>query len=564
MKEKFKKILLVLCIVTSGALLFVSNAAGATEEQKLIAALDGAANDDFGNSVSVYGDTAVIGAYGDDVGKGSAYVFTRSGSTWTQQAKLNESDGEVNDLFGVSVSVYGDTAVIGAMGDNNSRGSAYVFTRSGSTWIQQAELKASDGAASDDFGVSVSVYGDTAVIGAWSDDGEKGSAYVFTRSGSTWTQQAKLNASDGARYDEFGVSVSVYGDTAVIGADELVNNGSAYVFTRSGSTWTQQAELNASNGAIYDRFGFSVSVYGDTAVIGTLWNNDHKGSAYVFTRSGSTWTQQAELNASDGASNDFFGISVSVYGDIAVIGANDDDVGNGSAYVFTRSGSTWTQQAKLNASDGAASDDFGVSVSVYGNTAVIGALGDDRNKGSAYVFSLGTSPEADIRFDPTSKDIKVYNKETGSEASYIILPTKKGKDRKEMPDEDGEKGWELRQYMLNDTASNSLVLVLEHKKEGNEAMVKVLSMQYNSGEVLKEVKNKMQVEYSSGRNGALKELQQDIEVKKLFNVEAKYNAQKGKTEIKVDIEGQKEKKETREGIVILELLTDKGRLKLRY
>jgi len=336
------------------------------------------------------------------------------------------------------------------------------------------------------------------------------------------------------------------------------------VFTRSGSTWTQQAELNASNGAIYDRFGFSVSVYGDTAVIGTLWNNDHKGSAYVFTRSGSTWTQQAELNASDGASNDFFGISVSVYGDIAVIGANDDDVGNGSAYVFTRSGSTWTQQAKLNASDGAASDDFGVSVSVYGNTAVIGALGDDRNKGSAYVFSLGTSPEADIRFDPTSKDIKVYNKETGSEASYIILPTKKGKDRKEMPDEDGEKGWELRQYMLNDTASNSLVLVLEHKKEGNEAMVKVLSMQYNSGEVLKEVKNKMQVEYSSGRNGALKELQQDIEVKKLFNVEAKYNAQKGKTEIKVDIEGQKEKKETRKGIVILELLTYKGRLKPRY
>jgi hypothetical protein len=173
-----------------------------------------------------------------------------------------------------------------------------------------------------------------------------------------------------------------------------------------------------------------------------------------------------------------------------------------------------------------------------------------------------TSPEVSIRFNITSKDLMLYNNEIGNEASYIKLPIKKGKDGKETPDEDGEKGWEFRQYTLNDPSGNSLVLVLEHKKEGNEAMVKVLSMQYNSGIVLKEVKNKMQAQYSAERNGALKELQQDIEVKKLFNAEAKYSAQKGKTEIKVDIEGQKEKKETRAGIVILELLTDKGGLKL--
>jgi len=241
MTEKFIKILLVLCIVTFGFLPLVSNVAGATEEQNMIAALDGAKYDLFGWSVSVYGDTAVIGAKGDDLYKGSAYVFTRSGSTWTQQAKLNASDGEDHDFFGYSVSVYGDTAVIGANGNDLGKGSAYVFTRNGSTWTQQAKLNASGGEANDLFGSSVSVYGDTAVIGADYDDGFNGSAYVFTRSGSTWTQQAKLNASDGAANDYFGFSVSVYGDTAVIGANEHGNNGSAYVFTRSGSTWTQQA-----------------------------------------------------------------------------------------------------------------------------------------------------------------------------------------------------------------------------------------------------------------------------------------------------------------------------------
>ena len=456
----FGKILLVLCIVTFGFFLNVGNAAAATEEEKLIAILDGTSGDLFGWSVSVYDDTAVIGAADDD-GKGSAYVFIRSGGTWAQQAKLTPSDSTAVDSFGDSVSVYGDTAVIGA-GDSDSY---------------------------------------------------KGSAYVFIRSGGTWTQQAKLTASDG-----------------------------------------------------FGRFGDSVSVYGDTAVIGAPYDNSDKGSAYVFTRSGGTWTQQANLTASDGVAYDVFGDSVSVYGDTTVIGAYSDDGQKGSAYVFNRSGGIWMQQDKLTTSDGTAGDSFGRSVSVYGDTAVIGAPIDDGYKGSAYVFSLsiGQPPEADIRFDPTLKDIKVYNSETGNEAGYIVLHTKKGNDGKEMLDKDGETGWELRQYTLNDPVSNSLVLVLEHKKDGNEAMVKVLSTQYNGGKVLTEVKNKMQAEYSTERNGALMELEQDVEVSKQFNAEAKYSAQKGKTEIKVDIEGQNEQKETRAGIVILELLTDKGSLKLRY
>ena len=189
----------------------------------------------------------------------------------------------------------GDTAVVGAEGDDDNgaySGSAYVFVRSGSVWTEEAKLTASDGAAVDYFGVSVSVSGDTAVVGAWSGDGivaDSGSAYVFVRSGTTWSEQAELTASDGAADDWFGFAVSVSGDTAVVGADydddNGMNSGSAYVFVRSGTTWTEQAKLTASDGAATDVFGRSVSVSGDAAVLGARLDDDNgtdSGSAYVF------------------------------------------------------------------------------------------------------------------------------------------------------------------------------------------------------------------------------------------------------------------------------------------
>ncbi|MBM3949797.1 MAG: hypothetical protein FJ312_11295, partial [SAR202 cluster bacterium] len=238
--------------------------------------------------------------YSDDVGsndnQGSAYVFVRSGATWSQQAKLTASDGGTEDRFGDSVAVSGDTAVVGARGENSAQGSAYVFVRSGATWSQQAKLTASDGAEDDVFGISVAVSGDTAVVGALFDDvgsnDDQGSAYVFVRSGATWSQQAKLTASDGAARDQFGYSVVVSGDTAVVGAggDDIGSNGdqgSAYVFVRSGATWSQQAKLTASDGATDDEFGRSVAVSGDTAVVGpwsdNVGSNLDQGSAYVFT-----------------------------------------------------------------------------------------------------------------------------------------------------------------------------------------------------------------------------------------------------------------------------------------
>jgi hypothetical protein len=329
--------------------------------------------------------------------------------TWNENQKLTASDGAENDWFGISISINGDTAIIGASADDNFKGSAYIFKLTGKIWTEQAKLIASDGASNDSFGYSVSLDGDTALIGSYrdSDYGEfSGSAYIFTRTGTTWTQQAKLIASDSEAWDRFGFSVSLYDDTALISAegdnDNGQNSGSAYIFTRTGTTWTQQAKLIASDGAMFDYFGHSVSLDGDTALIGSRDdddNGDMSGSAYIFTRTGTTWTQQAKLIASDGAENDWFGRSVSISGDTALITAEYDDdngVDSGSAYVFTRSGDKWMQEQKLLASDGAEEDLFGRSVYISGDIAIIGADADDDNgvdSGSAYVFIKNKLPE---------------------------------------------------------------------------------------------------------------------------------------------------------------------------
>ena len=275
----------------------------------------------------------------------------------TEVAKLTAGDAAAGDHFGITVSISGDTAVVGATRDDHAgifSGSAYVFVGSGTSWTQQAKLTASDAALGDDFGRSVSISGDTVVVGAIGDDdvgtifgGNSGSAYVFVRSGTIWTQQAKLTASDAAELDQFGISVSISGDTALVGAfkddDVGSESGSAYVFVRSGTTWTQQAKLTASDDAAGDQFGFSVSISGDTSLMaaigddGEVFGLNGSGSAYVFVRSGATWTEQAQLTASDAARADRFGASLSISGDTVVVGvASDDDPGfdSGSAKVF--------------------------------------------------------------------------------------------------------------------------------------------------------------------------------------------------------------------------------------
>jgi hypothetical protein len=387
------------------------------EMQKLLAS-DLASDSSFGDSVSISGDTVLIGAPYDD-NNGSAYVFTRTGTTWTQQAKLRPSDGAYEFRFGYnSVSLDGDTALIGASGYKgtpvNPRAS-YVFIRTGTTWTQQAKLLASDGTPYDWFGYSVSLDGNTALIGAYehNDNGDmSGSAYVFTRSGTTWTQQAKLLASDGAASDNFGYSVSLSGDTALIGARADNDNGqftgSAYVFTRTGTTWAQQQKLLASDGAAGDNFGYSVFLSGDTVLVGADGdddNGDGSGSVYVFTRTDTTWTEQAKLLASDGAADGLFGCSVSLNGDTVLIGAMGDENYTGSTYVFTRIGSIWTQQYKLLASDGAGEDRFGDSISLSGSIALIGAHGSNFDTGAGYVFIKGYEnepPLVDFTWTPST------------------------------------------------------------------------------------------------------------------------------------------------------------------
>ena len=373
------------------------------DQEARFTAGDAAEGDNFGFSVSLSGDRALVGSRRDrdnGLNSGSVYVFERSGGTWTQQAKLTASDGARDDGFGHAVSLSGDRALIGAIGDDTFSGSAYVFAFDGTDWTEQAKLRATDAADFDQFGLSVSLSGDRALIGAFGADGFTGAAYVFAFDGADWTEEARLAAADAAEGDEFGVSVSLSGDRALVGADrddDVTDSGSAYVFVRSGSTWTQEARLTADDAGEDDRFGRSVSLAGDRALVGAYLDDDNatdSGSAYVFERSGGTWAQQAKLVAADGVESDGFGRAVSFTGDRALVGAhNDAGTTSGSAYVFVRSGITWAQDDKLTAADGVLEDQFGWSVSLSGDRALVGARYDDGagpDSGSAYVFNLPT------------------------------------------------------------------------------------------------------------------------------------------------------------------------------
>ena len=410
---------------SSFTLTFMGDWSSATQQAK-IQASDAQADDYFGDGVSISGDgnTAIVGAHIEDTGgsnAGSAYIFTRSGTSWSQQAKIGASDAQATGFFGHSVSISsdGNTAIVGAHGDDSgslsNTGAAYIFTRSGSTWSQQAKIRASDRQATDYFGFNVSISGDgnTVIVGAYREDTtatDAGSAYIFTRSGTTWSQQAIIQSSDVQAGDYFGHSVSISsdGNTAIVGASRedttATDAGSAYIFTRSGTSWSQQAKIQASDAQATDYFGFNVSISsdGNTVIVGAYFEDTSgtdAGAAYIFTRSGTTWSQQAKIQASDAEASDRFGFEVSISGDgnMAIVGAYNEDTSGtdaGAAYVFTRSGTTWSQQAKIQASDAQADDNFGraVSISDDGDTAIVGAYNEDTtasNAGAAYIFVAG-------------------------------------------------------------------------------------------------------------------------------------------------------------------------------
>jgi len=373
-----------------------------------------------------------------------------------QQAYLKASNTSANDYFGYSVAVCGDTVVVGAyqedsnatgvngnQADNSASnsGAAYIFVRSGNVWSQQAYLKASNTEAGDQFGYSVAVSGDTVVVGAYGEDSSatgvngnqasnsadaSGAVYIFVRSGSDWSQQAYLKASNTGTSDLFGYSLAISGDTVVVGAlfedsnatgvngnqanNSVDGSGAAYIFARSGNAWSQQAYLKASNTGAIDQFGYAVAISGDTVVVAAPFEDSNavgvngngannssgeSGAAYIFVRDGAVWSQQAYLKASNTDLGDQFGWSVAVSGDTVVVGApsedsngtgvngvqnNNNSLLSGAAYIFIRFGAAWGQQAYLKPGFTQASANFGFSVAVSGDSVVVGA---PRESGSA-------------------------------------------------------------------------------------------------------------------------------------------------------------------------------------
>lgn len=299
----------------------------------------------------------------------------------TEQAKLLAPDGAALDNFGKSVFISGNLAIMGSWLDDdlgNSSGSAYIFRYDGSSWNHEAKLTASDGAAGDEFGRSVFVSGNLAVVGTWRDDDhgtDSGSAYVFRFDGTTWSQEAKLTAEEFSMF--FGVSVSADGDKLLVGAHG--GEGVVYIFEEDSGVWTRTGRL--SLGSAGSGFGFSVSLYGNTALIGAPELSSGTGYAYIYEYQGIPlgWQRIAMLSMNAPSTNDRFGHSVSLDGGTALVGSfGDDDGGSsaGAAYVYHEPPSGWenmTESAKLTASDGAAFDQFGITVSLRGNMAFVGA-----------------------------------------------------------------------------------------------------------------------------------------------------------------------------------------------
>jgi len=399
-----------------------------TGEHK-ITAPDGALDDRFGEAVAISGDWALVGAYNDTVGpnaiQGSAYLFYRDqggSGNWGFVKQITASDGAALAEFGYSVSMSGDWAIVGARyaddGGNSDEGVSYIFHRNeGGTnnWGQAARITGSDAGISDWFGWSVAVDGDWAVVGAVSHDpvagANAGAAYIYHWDGgayNNWSEAKKITASDGAADDNFAWAVAVSGSDVVVGSPHVtgLDTGAAYIFHWGGGAfdnWSEAKKIVASDPAQDDYFGRSVSIAGDYVVVGVAYDdvgaNADQGSAYLFSRNqggAGNWGEIKQLTAADGEAGDHFGYSLSISGDFLIVGASMDDIGanpdQGSAYVHLRNqggADNWGLGQKLQASDGLSSDAFGQSVAVSNGVYVVGAqLGDGAvaDSGAAYIF----------------------------------------------------------------------------------------------------------------------------------------------------------------------------------
>ncbi len=414
---------LLLCLLA----LPESAAQMAFEEEAILAAEDAGAPAEFGLSVALDGDRAVVGANraacdSGDSNCGAAYVFERDGDVWTETARLLPSDGAAFWYFGFAVALDGDRAVVtadGATCDGGADcGAAYVFDYDGNAWTETAKLVSSNPRSGIRFGNDVAVDGDRVVVGAFRDDCEPGdnagcgAAYVFEPDGEgAWAESARLTASDGGTTDWFGFSIALDGDRLLVGAQRDRCDGgdgtcgSAYVFDYDG-TWEETARITASDGAPFDLFGFAADLDGDHALVGARGDDCTAGpacgAAYVFELEDGVWTETTKLTPDERENEQLFGAAVALDGDGVLVGAEGEDCAGGglncgAAYVFGTDSTGWAQADRLVASDAASFDNFGVAVDLSGSYALVGAYLVDCaagfDCGAAYVFERagGTS-----------------------------------------------------------------------------------------------------------------------------------------------------------------------------
>jgi len=368
----------------------------------------------FGRALALDGSVAIVGANLENLpGKtnaGSAYVFRYDGMAWNEEQDLIASDGMPLDQFGISVAVEGDVAVVGAWlsdeEEEENAGSAYVFRYDGMAWNEEQKLTALLPSAGDRFGHAVAISGDWILVGAFGDLLATGAVYAFRYDPPTmtWIEEQLLASPSTTSGDEFGYSVALDGNTAVIGApfnsSGAADAGAAYVFSYDAGqeAWSPQATLTASDAGSDDEFGHAVAISGQAVLVGAPFYDGpglDPGTAYAFRNGTGGWTQEERIFPADLVEGDHFGVAVSISGDTAVIGA-DDSVGVfGSAYVFRyRAGlMDWQEGECLVATTQTPGDHFGGSVAFQGETAVVGAFSSDNNFGTAYVFAV---PEASV------------------------------------------------------------------------------------------------------------------------------------------------------------------------
>jgi hypothetical protein len=410
----------LLALASAAAALAPSAPAQESCELTEVLAPDPVHNDRFGHAVAAAGDWLFVGTpFDDDAGNqaGCIHVFERQGLTWSLHSTLRGSDTDAGDWFGNALAARGDALIVGARhadGPPDQCGGAYIFRLEDDQWVQEAHLRASDGASGDEFGIRVGIDGDQAVIGASMRHGigpGSGGAYIFSREDGQWTQGSLLLPSNPEAGDHFGESVAIDSGRILIGSPrgngDVPDSGVAYLFEAAGGDWAEHRRFYSPTPKENDQFGNSVSLAGDQASIGARlddFSGTNAGRVFIFRADGGEWALEAAIAPPDASAGDEFGIAIASAPGVIIAGSFLDSVGdNGSAYQFRLDAGQWVMETKFKASDAAPGDQFGGSVAIVGDFAYCGARLDDtagpEDAGAVYIHSIVPICRADLDQD---------------------------------------------------------------------------------------------------------------------------------------------------------------------